>query len=68
MQFLNSMSRGWNISLFHYRNHGADYGRVLVGMQVPRSDGGKFRQFLDRLGYDCVEETGNPAYRMFLGQ
>jgi threonine dehydratase len=68
MKFLNSMSRGWNISLFHYRNHGADYGRVLVGMQVPPSDKGEFRLFLDRLGYDCVEETGNPAYRMFLGR
>ena len=68
MTFLNSMSRGWNISLFHYRNHGADYGRVLVGMQVPASDKGKFRVFLARLGYDCVEETANPAYRMFLGQ
>ena len=43
MRFLNSMSRGWNISLFHYRNHGADYGRVLVGMQVPPSDKGEFR-------------------------
>src|SRR6186997_761516 len=61
MQFLNSMSRGWNISLFHYRNHGADYGGVLVGMQVPPSDKGEFRAFLDRLGYDCVDETGNPA-------
>jgi threonine dehydratase len=68
MQFLNSMSRGWNISLFHYRNHGADYGRVLVGMQVPPSDKGEFRAFLDRLGYDYVDETGNPAYRMFLGR
>jgi threonine dehydratase len=68
MKFLNSMSRGWNISLFHYRNHGADYGRVLVGMQVPPSDKGKFRDFLERLGYDCVEETGNPAYKMFLGR
>jgi threonine dehydratase len=68
MKFLNSMSRGWNISLFHYRNHGADYGRVLVGMQVPPSDKAKFRVFLDRLGYDCVEETGNPAYRMVLGR
>jgi len=67
MQFLNSMSRGWNISLFHYRNHGADYGRVLVGMQVPPSDKGEFRAFLDRLGYDYVDETANPAYRMFLG-
>jgi threonine dehydratase len=67
MQFLDNMSRGWNISLFHYRNHGADYGRVLVGMQVPPSDKAEFRAFLDRLGYDCVDETGNPAYRMFLG-
>ena len=68
MRFLNSMSRGWNISLFHYRNHGADYGRVLVGMQVPPADKAEFRGFLDRLGYDYVEETGNPAYRMFLGR
>jgi len=68
MQFLNSMSRGWNISLFHYRNHGADYGRVLVGMQVPPSDKVAFREFLDRLGYPSVEETSNPAYRMFLGR
>jgi threonine dehydratase len=68
MQFLNSMSRGWNISLFHYRNHGADYGRVLVGMQVPPSDKADFRAFLERLGYDYVDETGNPAYRMFLGR
>jgi threonine dehydratase len=68
MQFLNSMSRGWNISLFHYRNHGADYGRVLVGMQVPPSDKADFRAFLDRLGYDYVDETLNPAYRMFLGK
>jgi threonine dehydratase len=68
MQFLNSMSRGWNISLFHYRNHGADYGRVLVGMQVPPSDKADFRAFLDRLGYDYVDETSNPSYRMFLGR
>jgi len=68
MQFLDSMSAGWNISLFHYRNHGADYGRVLVGMQVPPADKREFRRFLDRLGYDFVEETGNPAYRMFLGR
>jgi threonine dehydratase len=68
IQFLNSMSRGWNISLFHYRNHGADYGRVLVGMQVPDADKAEFKAFLDRLGYDCVDETANPAYRMFLGR
>jgi threonine dehydratase len=68
MKFLNSMSRGWNISLFHYRNHGADYGRVFVGMPVPPSDKAAFREFLDRLGYPSVEETSNPAYRMFLGR
>ena len=67
MRFLNSMSAGWNISLFHYRNHGADYGRVLVAMQVPPRDKADFRRFLDRLGYTCVDETDNPAYRMFLG-
>ncbi|MEP7274703.1 MAG: threonine ammonia-lyase, biosynthetic [Betaproteobacteria bacterium] len=68
MRFLDSMSAGWNITLFHYRNHGADYGRVLVGMQVPASDKAGFRRFLDRLGYDYVDETGNPAYRLFLGR
>jgi threonine dehydratase len=68
MKFLDSMSAGWNISLFHYRNHGADYGRVLVGMQVPPNDKAGFRRFLDRLGYDFVEETRNPAYLMFLGR
>ncbi len=68
MQFLGSMSSGWNISLFHYRNHGADYGRVLVGMQVPPEDASEFRRFLDRLGYDYVDESANPAYRMFLGR
>jgi threonine dehydratase len=68
MKFLNSMSGTWNISLFHYRNHGADYGRVLVGMQVPATDKAAFRAFLDRLGYDYVDETDNIAYRLFLGR
>ena len=67
MKFLNSMSASWNISLFHYRNHGADYGRVLVGMQVPPRDKAAFRAFLKELGYANWEETKNPAYRMFLG-
>jgi threonine dehydratase len=67
MKFLDSMSAGWNISLFHYRNHGADYGRVLAGMQVPPSDKTAFRTFLDGLGYDYVDESANPAYRLFLG-
>jgi threonine dehydratase len=67
MKFLNAMSRGWNISLFHYRNHGADYGRVLVGMQVPPQDKRKFEAFLRALGYPYRDESRNPAYRLFLG-
>jgi threonine dehydratase len=66
MQFLTAMSRGWNISLFHYRNHGADYGRVLVGMQVPARDKPQFERFLADLGYPYSDESHNPAYRMFL--
>ena len=68
MRFLDSMSGRWNISLFHYRNHGDDYGRVLVGMQVPPHDSREFRAFLEGLGYDYVDESTNPAYRMFLGR
>jgi threonine dehydratase len=67
MKFLSAMSRGWNISLFHYRNHGADYGRVLVGMQVPPRDARRFRAFLSKVGYPWQEETRNPAYKLFLG-
>ena len=66
MKFLLSMRPGWNISLFHYRNQGADYGRILVGLQVPRTDRAAFKQFLQTLGYPHVEETDNPAYRLFL--
>ncbi len=68
MNFLDKMSKGWNISLFHYRNHGADYGRVLVGMQVPAREMKAFRAFLKNLGYRCWDESKNPAYRLFLGQ
>lgn len=64
--FLNRMGRGWNISLFHYRNHGAAYGRVLAGMQVPAKDADKLQRFLNELGYSWSEETENTAYRMFL--
>ncbi len=67
MKFLNAMRHDWNISLFHYRNHGADYGRVLVGMQVPPAEIEEFRAFLRRVGYSFREETGNPAYELFLG-
>jgi threonine dehydratase len=67
MKFLSSMSPSWNISLCHYRNHGADYGRILVGMQVPPQDQLEFQAFLDDLGYEYAEESNNPAYKLFLG-
>jgi threonine dehydratase len=67
MRFLRTMNPSWNISLFHYRNLGADYGNVLVGIQVPKREMGQFRAFLARLGYPHVDETRNPAYRLFLG-
>ncbi|MCG2595489.1 threonine ammonia-lyase, biosynthetic [Ramlibacter sp. XY19] len=66
MKFLSHMRPTWNISLFHYRNQGADYGRILVGLQVPAEDGAAFQAFLDELGYPYVEETANPVYRLFL--
>ncbi len=66
MRFLDSMNAGWNISLFHYRNHGADYGRVLVGLQVPPKDKKSFEKFLNGLGYPWVDESQNPAYELFL--
>ncbi|MES2973851.1 MAG: threonine ammonia-lyase, biosynthetic [Pseudomonadota bacterium] len=66
MKFLSAMRPGWNISLFHYRNQGADYGRILVGLQVPAADDKAFSQFLSTLGYPYVEETANPVYRLFL--
>ena len=67
MRFLSSMSPNWNISLFHYRNHGADYGRILVGIQVPPKEMGDFRKFLTTLGYRHWDESQHPAYRLFLG-
>jgi len=66
MKFLSAMNPGWNISLFHYRNQGADYGRILVGIQVPRSDGAAFDRFLTTLAYPFIEETRNPVYALFL--
>ncbi|TMH45258.1 MAG: threonine ammonia-lyase, biosynthetic [Betaproteobacteria bacterium] len=66
MQFLQHLRSDWNISLFHYRNHGADYGRVLVGIQVPKNEMREFRAFLRELGYPYADETRNPAYRLFL--
>ncbi len=66
MRFLAAMHPGWNISLFHYRNQGADYGRILVGIQVPATDDAAFDDFLQTLAYPCTEETANPVYRLFL--
>lgn len=65
-RFLTQMRPDWNISLFHYRNHGADFGRVLVGLQVPQADEAAFQHFLAGLGYPHLEETDNPAYHLFL--
>ena len=66
LKFLSHMRPTWNITLFHYRNQGADYGRILVGLLVPQADGKAFQAFLDTLGYPFVEETANPVYRLFL--
>ena len=66
LNFLSLIGNRWNISLFHYRNHGAAYGRVLVGLQVPQKDHKELKKFLDGLGYAWWEETDNPAYKMFL--
>ncbi len=67
MRFLAALHPGWNISLFHYRNQGADYGRILVGLQVPTGDKRALRELLDGLGYAYVDETDNPVYGLFLG-
>lgn len=66
MRFLNSMHPDWNISLFHYRNQGADYGQILIGIQVPPGSKKAFREFLDVIGYPNWNETDNPAYKLFL--
>jgi len=60
------MGERWNIILFHYRNHGSDYGRVLIGMQVPPADREAFQVFLTQVGYPSIEEKTNPAYKLFL--
>ena len=66
LKFLNSLSSDWNISLFHYRNHGADYGRVLAGIQIPQADRNQLTARLDALGYPYWNESNNPAYETFL--
>ncbi len=67
MQFVDSMSPNWNISMFHYRNNGADYGRIVVGIQVPPEDKADWEAFLNTLGYQYWDENQNPAYQLFLG-
>ena len=66
LRFLNRVGEKWNISLFHYRNHGADYGRVLIGIQVPEAEKAEFKGYLDEIGYPYWEENHNPAYALFL--
>ncbi len=66
LKFLNGMGEGWNISLFHYRNHGSDYGRILTGIQVPPEDRQRFQCFLEELSYEYWSESDNPAYKLFL--
>ena len=68
MRFLSSMAPNWNISLFHYRNHGADYGRILMGLQVPAQEMSDFNTFLTGLGYRYWDESNNPVYQLFLAQ
>ena len=67
IQFLNSMSPNWNISLFHYRNNGADYGRIAIGVQVPPQEISQWLEFVNNLGYPYWDESQNPAYHLFLG-
>ncbi len=68
LHFLTAIGERWNISLFHYRNHGDAYGRVLVGIQVPSADRKRFREYLDSTGYPYWDESENPAYGLFLGR
>ena len=66
LQFLDTLGGRWNISVFHYRNHGSDFGRVLAGFEVRDAELATFQEFLRNLGYRCVPESENVAYRLFL--
>lgn len=68
MTFVTALRPEWTISIFHYRNHGADVGRIVVGVLVKQSELEDWNNFLRDVGYPSWEETGNPAYRLFLGQ
>jgi len=65
-RFLSAMGASWNISMFHYRAQGGDFGRVLIGLEIPEGEEGQLQSFLDELGYRYLDETENPAYKMFL--
>ena len=67
MTFVTSLHPNWNISIFHYRNHGSDVGRIVVGVQVPSGEGSAWLDFLKGLSYDWVDESQNPVYKIFLG-
>ena len=66
LDFLQAVGTDWNISLFHYRNHGSDHGRILAGIQVPPEEASELESHLSKLGYAHWDETDNPAYAMFL--
>ena len=68
MAFVNSLHANWNISIFHYRNHGADVGRIVVGVQVPSAERSDWQAFVEALPYPSWDESDNPAYRLFLGR
>ncbi len=68
MAFVSALHPNWNISIFHYRNHGADVGRIVVGVQVPPAEREDWQAFLADLPYRHWDETDNPAYRLFLGE
>jgi len=68
MAFVNALHPNWNISIFHYRNHGADVGRIVVGVQVPEAELADWRRFVGELPYQHWDETDNPAYQLFLGE
>ena len=67
MRFVNNMRPDWSISIFHYRNHGADVGRIAIGVLVKQNDLEDWNEFLESLGYKYWQETQNPAYKLFLG-
>ncbi|CAM9943685.1 unnamed protein product [Sphacelaria rigidula] len=64
-RFLAALNSGWNVSLFHYRNHGSDFGRVLAAFQVPPEEGAEFQEFLHELGYTYHDESRNPVFKQF---